>query len=127
MRSARQISRWLARPAGLAVALLLTAAAARLLAHEGHATLPTNGARVDAGLREGGRGGAVTGQSLLEAENKLRQARNALAVARSKWHALGLPAGDLDALVRDGKPRPGLTLPVRSPIPGTVIHADLAV
>lgn len=37
-----------ARPAGLAVAVLLTVAATWVLAHEGHAPLPTRGAQVDA-------------------------------------------------------------------------------
>src|SRR5262249_29602250 len=39
----------------------------------------------------------------------------------------GLPPDGLEALLRDGKPRPGLALPVRSPVAGTVTHADLAV
>jgi RND family efflux transporter MFP subunit len=63
---------------------------------------------------------------VLEARTKHRQNLNALDVARSKWLSLGLPADTLDALLREGKPL--LTaLTVRSPIGGTVIHADLAV
>jgi cobalt-zinc-cadmium efflux system membrane fusion protein len=217
-----------ARPAGLAVALMLTAAATWVLAHEGHAPLPTRGAQVNAetgqvtlsrdaresldvqttevesrpvtesllayaalvspwqnhafaSSRAGGRvvklhaqpgqavaagevlaeveavelealqlellnaqndvrlsekivadlaptvrAGAVSGQSLLDAETKLRQNRNALAVAKAKWAGLGLPGADLDALLNAGKSQ-SQTVPVRSPVRGTVIHADLAV
>lgn len=218
----------LARPAGLAVALLLTAAATWVLAHEGHAPLPTRGAQVDAAAgrvtlsrdarealdvqtaeaesrpvpesllayaaltapwqnhafassRVAGRvvrlharpgesvaagqvlaevesieledlqlellnarndtrlaekvladlvpsvkAGAVSGQSVADAEAKLRRGRNALAVARAKWAGLGLPGADLDALLRAGRPQPR-TFPVRSLVLGTVAHADLAV
>ncbi|MBA4066942.1 MAG: hypothetical protein C0501_25190 [Isosphaera sp.] len=217
-----------ARPAGLAVALLLTAAATWVLAHEGHAPLPTRGAQVDAAtgqvilsrdarealdvqtaevesrpvtesllayatltapwqnhafassrvagrvvrlhaqpgqsvaagdvlaevesaelealqlellnaqndtrlsekivadLERTVRVGAVRGQDLIDAETKLRQNRNALAVARAKWAGLGLPGPDLDALLRAGTPQPR-TFPVRTPVRGTVVHADLAV
>jgi cobalt-zinc-cadmium efflux system membrane fusion protein len=217
-----------ARPAGLAVALLVTVAATWVLAHEGHAPLPTRGAQVDAAKgqiilsrdarealdvqtaevearpvtesllayatltapwqnhafassRVGGRvvklhaqpgqvvaagqvlaevesvelealqlellnarndvclseklvadlepsvrAGAVPGQNLLDAETKLRQNRNALAVARAKWAGLGLAGHDLDALLKSGKSQPR-TLPVRTPVRGTVVHADLAV
>ncbi len=220
--------RRLARPAGLAVALLLTVAATWVLAHEGHAPLPTRGAQVDAATgqivlsrdarealdvrtaevesrpvaesllayatltapwqnhafassRVAGRvvklyaqpgqtvaagqvlaevesaeleslqlellnaqndvrlsekivselepsveAGAVPGQSLLDAQTKRRQNRNALTVARAKWASLGLPGPDLDALLRAGKSQPR-TYPVRTPVRGTVVHADLAV
>lgn len=72
------------------------------------------------------REGSVPGQTLLEAETKLRQHENALRVARSKWNSLGLETRVLETLLKDGSVA-GLYLPVVSPIRGTVIHADLAV
>lgn len=71
-------------------------------------------------------GGTVPEREVLTAEVQLRQARNALELARVKWLALGLSKADLDALLA-GTPRATPTLPVRSPVGGTVIHADLAV
>lgn len=76
-------------------------------------------------LRASVESGAVAGQSLIDAEGKLAQARNSLVVARSKWSAVGLAAGSFDALLTRGKADPGLTLPVRTPVGGTVIHAEL--
>jgi hypothetical protein len=43
----RSVHRRFSRPAGLAAGVVLTAATAWLLAHEGHAPLPTKGAQVD--------------------------------------------------------------------------------
>ena len=71
--------------------------------------------KVAAGLRDASRSGATPAQTLLEAENKLRQGQNALAVARSRLRAVGL--GDESAR----------TLAVRSPVAGTVAHADVSV
>jgi RND family efflux transporter MFP subunit len=70
--------------------------------------------------------GAVRGQDLIDAESKHRQNRNAATVAKAKWTSLGLPGPDLDALLQAGKSQPR-TFPVRSPVRGTVVHADLAV
>jgi RND family efflux transporter MFP subunit len=70
--------------------------------------------------------GAIPDREILNAEVQLQQARNALELARVKWVALGLPRDTLDALL-NGSPKPTPTLPVRSPVGGTVIHADLAV
>jgi RND family efflux transporter MFP subunit len=78
-----------------------------------------------AALRKSADQGTVPGQAVIDAESTHAQNRNALAVARAKWLALGLPAGRLDELLRDGKPLPGLTLPVRAPVSGTVVHAEL--
>jgi RND family efflux transporter MFP subunit len=72
------------------------------------------------------RAGAVPERGLIDARTKLRQSRNALAVGRAKWVGLGLPGADLDALLAAGQARPR-TLPVYSPVRGTVTHADLAV
>lgn len=69
--------------------------------------------------------GAVAPQSLIDVESKLAQAKNAIVVARSKWLALGLSADALDALLTRGSAILALTLPVRVPIGGTVIHAEL--
>jgi membrane fusion protein, heavy metal efflux system len=69
--------------------------------------------------------GAVAGQSLIDAESKLAQARNARVVAKSKWLAFGLSAESFDALLKRGKADPALTIPVKVPVGGTVIHAEL--
>src|SRR5581483_6422501 len=47
------------------------------------------------------------------------------AVARARWRTLDLPADRLDELLRTGRPLPSLTLPVRAPVSGTVVHAEL--
>ncbi|MFO0842545.1 MAG: efflux RND transporter periplasmic adaptor subunit [Gemmataceae bacterium] len=56
---------------------------------------------------------AVAEQVILDARTTLQQQRNALEVARGKWASLGLPA---DAAA----------LPVRAPVGGTVVRADLS-
>ncbi len=87
----------------------------------------TLGEKVAAELRASVESGAVAGQSLIDAESKLAQARNALAVARSRWLALGLDSGSLEALLKRGAASGELTLPVRVPVGGTVTHAELTV
>ncbi len=82
--------------------------------------------RVVAQLADPNSSGAVPGQTVVEARSKLQQQQNALDVARAKWRGLGLSAADLDALLATGE-SPVRTLPVRSPVAGTVIHADLTV
>jgi cobalt-zinc-cadmium efflux system membrane fusion protein len=82
-------------------------------------------ARVLAGMRDAP--GAVPARDLLAAEVQGRQARNALDLAVLKWRALGLPAEPLDALLAGGTPAAAPALPVRSPVSGTVTHADLSV
>ncbi len=66
--------------------------------------------------------GAVSGQEIADAEVKLQQDRLALDVSTAKWLALGLPADGLS-----GSPTSAPALPIRAPVGGTVIHADLAV
>ncbi len=83
------------------------------------------GKKVVQELRASVESGAVAGQALIDAEAKLAQAENALVVARSRWLALGLRADTFDALLKRGAADPGLTLPVRVPVGGTVIHAEL--
>ncbi len=78
-----------------------------------------------ASLRKSADQGVVSGQAVIDAESTLAQNRNALAVARARWRTLDLPAERLDELLRAGKPLAGLTLPVRAPVSGTVIHAEV--
>lgn len=70
--------------------------------------------------------GAIPEREIINAEIQLQQARNALELARVKWLALGLSPTALDALLA-GTAKPTPTLPIRSPVSGTVIHADLAL
>jgi RND family efflux transporter MFP subunit len=72
-------------------------------------------------------GEAVPGQRLLEARAKHRQDLNALDIAKSKWFSLGLSKSDLDRLLQEPSSQPVRSLPIRSPISGVVIHADLVV
>lgn len=69
--------------------------------------------------------GAVAGQALVDAESKLAQARNSRVVAKSRWLAYGLSGEAFDALLKRGKADPALTIPVKVPVGGTVIHAEL--
>lgn len=70
--------------------------------------------------------GAIPDRDILVAEVQLQQARNSLELARLKWLALGLPQDALEGLLA-GTAIPTPTLPIRSPVGGTVIHADLSV
>lgn len=72
-------------------------------------------------------GEAIPGQRLLEARAKHRQDLNALDIAKSKWLSLGLSPSDLDRLLREPASQSIRSLPIRSPISGVVIHADLVV
>jgi RND family efflux transporter MFP subunit len=67
---------------------------------------------------------SVAEQTILDARTALEQHQGTLAVARSKWLALGLSADTVDALLRDGIRR-NVTLPITSPIAGTIIQSDL--
>ncbi len=69
--------------------------------------------------------GAIAEQVLLDAESRLAQARNALQVAESKWQAFGLSPESFAALLKKGSSNPTLTVPARTPVGGTVIHAEL--
>jgi cobalt-zinc-cadmium efflux system membrane fusion protein len=70
--------------------------------------------------------GSVAEQMILEAENKRSVARNAMQIGRAKWRGLVLEESDIDALLSDTGKRVA-SYPVRSPLSGTVIHADLNV
>jgi RND family efflux transporter MFP subunit len=73
-----------------------------------------------------GAGDAIPQQTLLDARMKVRQQRNALAVGRARWAALGLPDAELDALLTVST-RALSPLPVRSPVRGTVVSTIPAV
>jgi RND family efflux transporter MFP subunit len=75
---------------------------------------------------QGLKSGVVAERDILNAEVQLQQARNALDLAKVKWVALGLPRDALDTLLA-GTPQSTPTLPIRTPVGGTVIHADLSV
>jgi membrane fusion protein, heavy metal efflux system len=79
--------------------------------------------KVLARLQEGRE--SIAAQSVFDAETKLEQDRNGLEIARSKWLSLGLTEQSLAALLRGGERV--AALPIRSPISGTIIHADLTV
>lgn len=75
-------------------------------------------------LRQSADRGIVSGQAVLDAETKNAQNRNALDVARAKWAGLDLPPAQATALLLAGEPVGGLTLPVRAPVAGVVVHAE---
>ncbi len=83
-----------------------------------------SGRQVEA-LGRAARNGSVPEQALIDARARHRQDRNRLDVARSKWFSLGLARGDLEGLLE--RSRLVAALPVRSPVRGTVIHADVSV
>jgi RND family efflux transporter MFP subunit len=83
-------------------------------------------AKVLTAMEDAARAGSVPETNLLDARKKHQQDLNALDVARSKWQGVGLPTEALDSLLREKKPL-APTLTVRSPIRGTVVHADVAM
>ena len=64
-------------------------------------------------------GGAIPETEVLSARNRVNIAINSVELARAKWLALGLPQESLKSQAE----APGI--PIRSPLSGTVIHADL--
>ena len=71
--------------------------------------------------------GSVSGRDVEQAETKQQQDLNTLEITKSKWISLGLDAKDLEIVLKDAPSSRPLTLPVRSPIDGVIIHADLTV
>src|SRR5262249_29129224 len=69
--------------------------------------------------------GAEANIQVVNAKTKVQQTRNALDVAKAKWLSLDLSMDRLNAVLKDGRPPQSPTIPVRSPMAGTVIHADL--
>jgi cobalt-zinc-cadmium efflux system membrane fusion protein len=76
------------------------------------------------GLEEAG--DAIPRQVVLDARVKVRQQQIALEVGRARWLALDLPAAELDALLTDST-QPMPSLPIRTPVGGTVVAAAAAV
>ncbi|WP_437193686.1 efflux RND transporter periplasmic adaptor subunit [Planctomicrobium sp. SH527] len=69
--------------------------------------------------------GAVPGQRLVETENAHLQSQNSLDVIRAKSIGLGLQESDLSASTNEKYG--ALRLPLRSPISGIVLHADVSL
>ena len=70
---------------------------------------------------------AIPEREYREAWSKHRQNENAQKVAQAKWLSLGLSQELLDRLLRENNSKLVRTLPIKSPVAGTVIHADLAI
>jgi len=71
--------------------------------------------------------GAIPERDIIEAEIQFQQARHTLDLAKMKWLALGMLKEDLDAILSGSSQKVTFGLPIRSPVRGTVIHADLTV
>jgi cobalt-zinc-cadmium efflux system membrane fusion protein len=84
-------------------------------------------AKVLAQMEEGSSRGAVSEKSIQQAQTKHGENGNALEIARSKWLSLGLTLESLNRLLQGRNPQLVRTLPILSPIPGVIIHADLTV
>ncbi|MBX9680759.1 MAG: efflux RND transporter periplasmic adaptor subunit [Gemmataceae bacterium] len=72
-------------------------------------------------------GGALPVKDHLEAVNKHQQTANGLEVAKAKWFSLGLGTEKLEQLMKEKNPRLFASLPIVSPMSGTVIHADVSI
>jgi cobalt-zinc-cadmium efflux system membrane fusion protein len=72
-------------------------------------------------------GEAVARQRLVEARSKHQRDVETLQIVRSKWLSLGLDGGEFDKLTRERDLQRIPSLPIRSPIGGAVIHADLSL
>lgn len=69
----------------------------------------------------------IAQRDLHESRTKHHENLDAQAIARNKLLTVGLSDEDIDSWFAGDSPRITSTLPLRSPIAGTVIHADLAV
>lgn len=69
----------------------------------------------------------VSRRQLEEARSKYRQDLETHRIARSKWLSLGLSSEEFDNLTRESDLQRVPLLPIRSPISGVVIHADLSI
>jgi RND family efflux transporter MFP subunit len=78
-------------------------------------------------LEQASQGGGVARQRLMEARTKHQQDVETLQIARGKWLSLGLGGEEFDKLTRERDFQLLPSLPIRSPISGVVIHADLSV
>lgn len=75
------------------------------------------------GLEPAATAGAVAAQRVIEAQQSHQQNLNTLQVLQAKSAALGVS----DEMLLADPERSPLRLPIRSPISGIVVHADLAV
>ena len=78
-------------------------------------------------VEQASQGGGIARQRLLEARTKHLQDVETLQIARSKWLSVGLSDQEFGELTRERDFRRLPLLPIRSPIGGVVIHADLSV
>lgn len=69
----------------------------------------------------------VARRDLYESRTTHHENFDAETIARNKLLTAGLLDDDIASRLADNSPRPLASLPVRSPIDGTIIHADLAV
>ena len=70
---------------------------------------------------------AVPGKDYIEATTKHEQDKNAVQIARSKLHSLGILDAAIDESLDGTAGATTLLVPLSSPIRGMVSHADLAV
>lgn len=74
-----------------------------------------------------GKSGAIPEIRFIEAKNQVQKDRAAVEIARAKWLGLQLPSEALEAMVRNPEALYEQRLALKSPIDGTVTHADLSV
>jgi membrane fusion protein, heavy metal efflux system len=70
---------------------------------------------------------SVSRRQLEEARSKYQQDLEGRRIVRSKWLSLGLSSEEFDKLTRESDLQRLPLLPIRSPIGGVVIHADLSI
>jgi RND family efflux transporter MFP subunit len=75
----------------------------------------------------GAAGPSVARVQLDEAWSRYRQYLETWRIARSKWLSLGLSSEELDKPMRQSDLQRIPLLPIRSPIDGVIIHADLSI
>lgn len=76
---------------------------------------------------EAGRTGAIPEIRAIEAANQVQQDRVALEIACAKWRSLQLPAEVLETILQNPNAAQQQSLSLKSPIDGTVTHADLSI
>lgn len=70
---------------------------------------------------------AIPDREVREAQAKHQQNLNTLDITRAKWLSLGLSQDNFDKLLSERNPQLIRSLPISSPIGGTLIHVDAAV
>ena len=70
---------------------------------------------------------AVPGRDYLEATAKYEQDKNALRIAQSKLLSLGISQAAIDDSLNRNNGATSLFIPLKSPLGGTVSHADLSI